>query len=176
MTLARLLIAEGKFFLIKNPPSLSATTHIRWRNVFGDGAAWMLLQLNALDGKQRVLNPQTPFNLYGFAKYASSLLVFGIAVFLLSQIHLLFVLFAVWVFYAVEVLFLFLFPLLLDGAENPIRDSVKLTFRIGIFSAISTVLPIGVFMVLGFLRLRSPLKNWAIGCVAVLIWYKQVTQ
>lgn len=92
-------------------------------------------------------------------------------------------------FYAAEVQLLFLFPLLLTGCETPIRSSVQLTRAAGgTFHAIRGVLPIALWMVLGWLTvLANNLKNgqklnltramtqsWCVGCLSIVFWYLQL--
>lgn len=73
---------------------------------------------------------------------------------------------ALLVFYAVEVQWLFLFPVVLDGAVRPFAESRALMRRqVGTAAAITGVLPIAARMLTG---------GWAVGCIAILLWYERV--
>ena len=74
-------------------------------------------------------------------------------------------------FYAVEVQMLFLFPLMLDHHPHPLRQSLRLTRRIGTLSAMATVLPIAAFMLSGEFVGQGIRRSWCVGCLAVCLWY-----
>lgn len=139
--------------------------------VFTQGAKWMMQRLNELDGKQRNFHPRVPYELYGYLKYFLCLFFFILSGWFLWSAAIYLSLLAILVFYFLEVHFLFLFPLLIEGEEQPLAKSVQMTYKVGMFTAIKTVIPIGIFMVTGFLKWRNPLKHWYVGCLAVLIWY-----
>ncbi len=166
------LIVKSEAFFDENKASFKFGSSIDiLKNIFIDGAKFMCENMCAIDGKSRHFNPQKPYNYYGFMKYSLCFFVFFVAIFCLFQIHFLFTFLAVLVFYGFEVWFLFLFPLLIDDAEKPLVQSIKMTQKIGVFRAIFTVLPIGFFMVFGFFNFQSPFRNWQIGCLAILFWY-----
>lgn len=139
--------------------------------IFTNGAEWMFKRMNELDGKERVFDTSISYEKYGYFKYGICLIVFLITgIFLFFKAIFLLPL-AIIVFYFLEIHSLFLFPLLIDKVENPITKSIHMTYQIGILSAITTVIPIGFFMMIGLLDLRNPLRNWYLGCLSILIWY-----
>ncbi|MCA8831056.1 hypothetical protein [Hymenobacter pini] len=142
-------------------------------NLFATGAHWMFRKLheNELEAAP-VFDAATDYRYYGYLKYASSLLAFLTAGVLLAKLHWLLVPLAVLAFYAVEVHFLFLFPLLLDQVKNPLHTSVRQTYRIGFDRALLWVLVIAVYMLSGLLKLRNPWRRWHIGCLSIILWYK----
>ena len=91
---------------------------------------------------------------------------------ILALLHLLWWLpLAGLAFYVVEVHFLFLFPLLLDGVAHPLRASVRATYRVGFLKALAWTLTLAAFMLAGLLRWRRPWRSWHIGCLALIQWY-----
>lgn len=80
---------------------------------------------------------------------------------------------AVLVFYVLEVHFLFLFPLLIDGHPKPLLSSIRMTYRLGLWRAVGNTLPIGVYMLAGLWKRSEPLRHWHEGCLAILIWYEK---
>ena len=78
-------------------------------------------------------------------------------------------------FYAVEAQMVFLFPLLLDGADAPLRASRAWTLRAGGTARVAlTVLPLAATMLLGGVLGRGFVRSWCLGCVAVLLWYEEL--
>lgn len=140
-------------------------------HVFDSGAKWMYAKMRQGIGKKE-FNNQVNYNYYGFLKYGICLLGFGISIFLLWEINWMLVPFSIFVFYVLEVHFLFLFPLLIDAAKKPLSASIRLTYKIGLLKCVFTVMAIGFFMVLGFLNIKHPLRNWYIGCLSIVIWYQ----
>jgi len=142
-------------------------------NIFNNGASWMFDKLTGIDSNRNsFFNSNINFNFYGYLKYGFCLTIWFISVLLLLQLNVYFTPISIFVFYFCEVHFLFLFPLLIDNVKNPILTSIKQTYRIGIWETTFTVCQIGIFMLLGFLNFKNPYKNWHIGCIAILIWYK----
>ena len=140
-------------------------------DVFSSGALWMHEQLNGLSGEEKTFNAGINYTFYGLLKYGLSLAAFSIAAILLFRLNVFLVPAAAIVFYLFEVQFLFLFPLLIDGVENPILVSIQQTWKTGVIRALITVMPVAAFMLIGLLRLKDPFRNWYIGCMAILIWY-----
>ena len=139
--------------------------------VFTNGAEWMLHRMNELDGEERIFDSSISYEKNGYFKYGICLVAFLlIGAFLFNKAVLLLPL-AILVFYILEIHFLFLFPLLIDKVENPILKSIQMTYEIGVFQALATVIPIGFFMIIGLFNLQNPLKNWYLGCLSILIWY-----
>ncbi|QIL78292.1 MULTISPECIES: hypothetical protein [Hymenobacter] len=142
-------------------------------HLFTLGARWMFSQLPVKEPTTAYRVDASPnFGWYGCFKYGLSLLAFAASGWALGHISLLLTPLAVLGFYVMEVHFLFLFPLLLDGAQNPLRTSMKATYRIGLLSALLGVLPIGGYMLSGLLNRQQPFRRWHIGCLAVLLWYQ----
>lgn len=141
-------------------------------NAFEYGAYWMHQRLILLDHRKvNDFNRNINFTLYGILKYALCLLAFlGSLVYLIS-IHYLLAPLTIIIFYILEIHFLFLFPLLLDEVDHPLRTSLNLTYKLGFFNLLFTVIPIGIYMVRGLTNWKNPLKNWYVGCLAILIWY-----
>lgn len=150
---------------------------IRWHTVFSAGGAWMFYWLQRLQfSPQRAMPSASQLNYYGFLKYSICLfagLITGIWLFYLNFWLLPF---SVIVFYSFEIQALFLFPLLMDGAQNPIKKSMAMTRSMGYFQVLTTVMMIGFFMIWGFANFKNPLKNWYTGCLAIVIWYLEATQ
>jgi len=162
------LLANSKIHLSRFPGEQKTNSNTY---IFTEGARWMTQRLNELDGGQRHFDPLLPYERYGYFKY-----IFCLSCFLLSAgvfwTNAIFLIpLAVVVFYFFEIHLLFLFPLLIGGVDHPIAKSIRMTYQIGIFTTLKTIIPIGVFMVLGLFRRQHPLKNWYLGCLAVLIWY-----
>ena len=163
------LIAAGREHLADYPgyePVRGLTT------MFPAGARWMHDRLAGLDKSNiRSWDPAINYNLYGFLKYGicmAGLLLSGWW-FLVSAPLLLPV--SILVFYLLEIQFLFLFPLLLDNSDKPIRNGIREVFKIGIINCLFTVIPIGFYMMIGLFHKRQRYRNWYIGCMAILIWY-----
>lgn len=142
-------------------------------HLFALGARWMFDQLPAKKPAIALgFDASTQFGWYGCFKYGLSLLTLAAAGWALGKVSLLLTPLSVLGFYVVEVHFLFLFPLLLDGAKNPLRTSIQATYRVGLLSALLGVLPIGGYMLSGLLNRQQPFRRWHIGCLAVLLWYQ----
>lgn len=141
-------------------------------HVFTDGAKWMCKQLNELSNRKIEFNGAVNYTAYGFLKYSVSLLFFLLAAFLFARIHVLLVPLAALIFYLAEVHFLFLFPLLIDGVQHPLLESIKKTYAIGLFRSMYTVFRVGLFMITGLLNITRPFRNWHVGCLAIIIWYQ----
>ncbi|QHT66208.1 hypothetical protein GXP67_05765 [Rhodocytophaga rosea] len=164
------LLLRSKSYLDKNPHYVANRYSL---GVFWWGAKWMFDRLDELDKKKgHSFDSSVNFTAYGIFKYIlcagtlllSAIFLFGVSPFLLP--------FSIIAFYIVEVHFLFLFPLLIDKVKYPLLISIKQTYRIGLFKAIFTIMPIGFFMVVGLFHWRKPLLNWHIGCLSVLLWYQ----
>jgi hypothetical protein len=141
-------------------------------NMFPSGARWMFDRLNELDGTDnRVFNTAINYNLYGGLKYGVCLA--GTFLFIAAGLRYSYwcVPLAVVFFYLLEVHFLFLFPLLIDNTKHPLRTGIRSVYGLGLLSCLFTVIPIAIFMLLGLLRKQDALRNWLIGCLAILIWY-----
>lgn len=141
-------------------------------NVFSSGADWMYYYLNEDILREEIPGVKTNFSFYGILKYVMAL-TFGIAsALLLNNISVFLVPLSVIVFYFIEVHFLFLFPLLLDRVPNPLITSIKCTYKIGLLRTVLNIIPIGFYMMAGLFKFNNPFRNWYIGCLAIVIWYK----
>jgi predicted MPP superfamily phosphohydrolase len=147
---------------------------------FTGGAQWMSRALGALRGGRDVALPiETSFSALGVIKYAFAFLgALATATFIaLTKTWWLSPL-IVLAFYAVEVQMLFLFPLAIDRDARPFHASRRLMIRScgSTRRAVTTVLPIAAFMLAGGLLGRGFVRSWAIGCLAVCIWYEEARQ
>ncbi len=155
--------------------AVAAVSALATGAIFEHGAVWMGEWMAYLHPEQTlVLTPLRRFSRYGLLKYSAALLGFGIACVALVRVHLFLLPGAILVFYAIEVHFLFLFPLLLENEKRPWLCSIRMTYQIGLLQAMVTVMWIGFFMLTGLLHRKDPLLNWHIGCLAVLIWFYEV--
>jgi hypothetical protein len=140
----------------------------RWKG----GARWMYERLNELDGGfRRPFDAEINYAGYGRLKYGICLTGFFWSGWWLSTYEILYIPFSVLIFYLLEVQFLFLFPLLIDQAKRPVWTGIREVLRIGLIRCIMTVIPISIFMMTGLFIKGNRLRNWYIGCLAVLIWY-----
>jgi len=164
------LISQSKINLQADPPNING---ILSRNIFELGAKWMFDKLNEnkID-KEVQFNQSINFFVYGLLKYGISFFVFLLSAILFFKINFFLLPFSIIVFYLAEVHFLFLFPILIDNVEKPILTSIKQTYKTGILTTLTTVIPIGFFMVFGLLNFKDPFRNWYVGCLAIIIWYQ----
>jgi hypothetical protein len=160
------LLSESKKRFLADHTFSVAPAHL-----FTNGAHWMHAQLSDAQHTKPFL-PSKKYSAYGIAKYGICLLAFVAAASIFYTMHILLTPLSILVFYALEIHFLFLFPLLIDGVKQPILASIKATYKIGFWKAFFTVLPIGVYMMCGLLRFSNPLRQWYIGCLAIIIWYQ----
>ncbi len=145
-------------------------------SVFKNGAEWMYEMLIKIGFPEKMsFNKEVRFNHYGFIKYSICFTVFVLSFVGFLFIHPLLIPLSVLVFYFAEVHFLFMFPLLVSQVKNPVRECVRLTYRIGILKTVLNVMPISFYMLIGLFNLKDPLRNWYIGCLSILIWYKNET-
>jgi predicted MPP superfamily phosphohydrolase len=149
------------------------------RGGFLSGAEWMRLALGILrDGQAPV--GLAAFHWLGFIKYALALGVSLLPIALLSLlpqpslIHGVLGLLALLTFYAVEVQWVFLFPVALDGSRHPWRDSWALMHQCsGTLPAMAIVMPLAWEMLSGGWRGRGFVRSWSLGCLAVALWYER---
>ena len=142
-------------------------------NVFQEGAKWMYEMLEKLEGtKSSNFNNNVNFNLYGVLKYGICLSFFVISFISLWYTHPLLTPLSIITFYLVEIHFLFLFPLLIDHSKKPMVDNIHIIYKIGICKTLITIIPIGCYMMIGLFNFKNPFYNWYIGCLSILIWYK----
>ena len=164
-----------------------------FRNVLSRSGAWMAIALQSLG----LENPRSSCSSY------MRLFVFKYALVTLSACaYIAGCLFfqapvlipgALFIFYAFEVQFVFLFPVIACGSRQPLRDSLALTRRAGgTWQAMQIVLPTAGLMLFGALGPRvvglsrsaglegaSPwfsraLFVWCQGCLMIAIWYHEL--
>lgn len=137
--------------------------------LFTNGARWMHGAYGALHGPVPPFPAAVRWERYGWWKYgisaAGAALAFAVPTPFCAQMALFLV-----VFYALEVQLLFLFPLLIFGVPAPVRTSVRLVWEVGFFQAWLTTILLAGYMLAGLLRWRSPLQQWCIGCLCVVLW------
>jgi hypothetical protein len=162
------LLAESREHLRRFPSAEKQTISPL---IFTNGAEWMLDRMNELDGRKRVFDSSIHYEKYGYFKYGICLIASLLIGFILGCKVILLLPLSILAFYILEIHFLFLFPLLIDKVENPILKSIQMTYEVGLFQTLITVIPIGFFMIVGLFYLQNPLRNWYLGCLSVLIWY-----
>ncbi len=127
---------------------------------FAQGAEWMRRSLQILRGESIPPRPGA-YDRAGLAKYGLCLVGGALG--------------GVPGLYAIEAQLVFLFPLLIDGVADPIVASRALTRRAGgTASVMRTVLPIAARMLSGGPRGQGAIRSWALGCLAILIWYESI--
>ena len=141
--------------------------------MFPGGARWMYDRLNELDGSDvRPFDPKINYSLYGYLKYGICLTGLSLACYWSFKFSMLLIPLSILLFYLLEIHFLFLFPLLIDRARWPVLNGIREVFRIGVIPCLLTVIPISIFMMTGLFRRKNSFRNWYIGCLSILIWYK----
>lgn len=154
---------------------LAAAASGAWRGGFAAGGHWMWLALSDLRGAA-LPTIACNCNRLGVVKYALAIFAasvpIGLAVVLRQPCVAIA---AVPVFYAVEVQFVFLFPLALDGCATPFRTSLRWTrLAGGTVAAMRVVLSLAIVMLFGGFVGRGFVRSWCLGCLAVCIWYEDV--
>jgi hypothetical protein len=163
-----LLIAQSEANLNLNPIRIVGVIST---DVFSLGAKWMFDRLNENEAEVK-FDKSINFAAYGFLKYGVSFFVGSFAAFLLGNVNLFLLPLSIVAFYLAEVHFLFLFPILIDKVKSPIWTSIRQTYKMGLLTTLVTVIPIGFYMVFGLLNFKDPFRNWYVGCLAILYWYK----
>ena len=163
------LISRSKFILLEN---VDSSNNFSLRNIFSYGAKWMYDELNKLENKNIAFNFSTNYTLYGILKYSICAVAMIFSSILFFKINPILVPFSILIFYFFEVHFLFLFPILIDNIKNPIRTSIRQTYKIGVLKLAWIVIPIACFMIAGLFSLKNPFRNWYIGCLAILLYYQ----
>jgi predicted MPP superfamily phosphohydrolase len=108
---------------------------------------------------------------YAFAGVAAALPVVASLAFDCPWLALL----CVPAFYAVEAQLVFLFPLVLDGAERPLIASRAWTVRAGgTIAVMAVVLPLALTMLGGGFVGRGFVRSWCLGCLAICLWYEDL--
>lgn len=140
---------------------------------FDFGSKWMFDRMNEIiPNPSRYYDRNINYFGYGIFKYGLSIAISILFLIYFYHNNVFLLPLIVIVFYTIEVHFLFLFPILFDGKRNPLITSLRYTYQLGIIHLITNVIPIAIFMILGLFHFKNPFRNWLIGCVAILIWYK----
>ena len=144
--------------------------------VFEAGAAWMAAQLARLRGRPQPTGAsRRRFTYYGWLKYGLSWLGGVLAATAMCRYRIWLLPLAGLGFYVVEIQFLFLFPLLLEGHPRPLLASCRLTARVGYGRCLLGVLPVAAYMLAGLGCPRRARWRWHVGCLAILFWYVDET-
>lgn len=169
--LVKELISQSGVYMAGEPSGIERPCSF---DVFQQGGEWMRAWLDRWNKNGPAANRAViDFNAYGFIKYLLCLGAMGISAYGLYHLRPYLLPLCIIVFYVVEVHFLFLFPLLIDGVKHPLWQSLRITHRIGLFRVLAKVIPIACFMLVGLLQVSDPFRNWHKGCLAILIWYQQ---
>ena len=141
-------------------------------NLFEKGGNWMRDWTKILDSETEFQEYKKEFNFYGILKYSICLILTIAFVSILIPYHFSLIVFGIPIFYLIEIHFLFLFPNLIYSVNNPILKSFRQTWKLGILKTCLTVMQIGFYMMFGLFNFKTPLKNWYIGCLSIIIWYQ----
>lgn len=139
--------------------------------LFTSGAKWLHAYLNVPEAKTKKF-PLRNYELYGWTKYAFSLLIALLWVYLFASKSPAIALLSVIIFYIVEVHFLFLFPLAITGKDQLLFRSVRATYTFGFWKAFFYTVCIAGYMLVGLLNVKDPIINWRTGCLAILLLYQ----
>ena len=146
---------------------------------FASGAQWMSLAMETLRGRPC---PPTAFNYhllglikYGLAAGVALLWAVGACAWHVPWLVPL----AVVAFYAVEAQMVFLFPVaLLDGLAPRCRFARgcgSTHHAGGTVAVMRVVMPLACTMLFGGMAGRGFLRSWCLGCLAVCIWYEDLS-
>lgn len=164
------LINKSKAWFDHTPVEVNQAFSV---HVFQYGAQWMHARMSELSPDDTIPFDQSiRFGLYGMLKYSICLGIFLLSCILLFRIHIVLLPLSVLIFYFVEVHFLFLFPLLIERVPTPVLASIRMTYKIGVVRCIIMVMQIAYFMIIGLFNRRKPFQNWYIGCLSIVLWYK----
>lgn len=139
-------------------------------NPFGYGAHWMFLRMQELNLTQQSSLPHLPWNLIGLLKYA---LVAGLSLgisYLLYAWNSLFCFAFPFIFYLLELPFVFLFPLLIQEGKFSLRKGLAYSCKLGFINSYWMLIRIAMGMMI-------PSRNfmhWQRGCLAIILWYEKV--
>jgi hypothetical protein len=162
--------------LYDNPATgLSHGARQGWRHGFASGAEWMRLVMEQLRGCSLPAG-DAPFQWLGLIKYGLCMAGFAACVLAawLARAWPL-ALLGVPAFYAIEVQFLFLFPAAIDHPQHPFTANRRRVARAGgTFQRMATVIPIAASMLAGGPAGQGFVRSWALGCIAIVIWYEEL--
>lgn len=173
---ARRLLAQA-ITLYDDPklPFARLAVHEGWRTGFDSGAAWMCA---VMEHQRNDILPSVhaSYNLLGFFKYGLSALG--------ALLYLALVIGTGWwpllpgfvlVFYAIEAQMVFLFPLVIDGCPDALRQSRAWTVRAGgTIPVMWTVMQLAVVMLFGGFVGQGFTRSWALGCLSIVLWYEEL--
>jgi hypothetical protein len=78
-------------------------------------------------------------------------------------------------FYALESRWVFVFPAMAHGVRGPFGESWRRTAEHGgTLASMRVVMPLAAWMLTGWARGEGALRAWATGCLAVLLWYRDL--
>ena len=144
-----------------------------WKRGFISGAEWMRTVMQHVRGSA-ILTVKAPYQQLGFFKYglagcgALLWLAFSLAINLWPL-----AIGVIAVFYAIEAQMVFLFPCVIDRTPSPFQQSRLLMNRAGgTVRVMGSVLQFALLMVFGGFTGRGFVRSWAIGCIAVVLWYE----
>jgi hypothetical protein len=144
-----------------------------WQTIFASGAAWMRAVMAHVRGMP-IPERDAPYNLFGFVKYGLASL--GALLYLaaiMTQGWWVLLPGFILIFYAIEAQMVFLFPLVIDGHPQPFAVSRAWTQRAGgTLAVLIIVLQLAAVMLVGGWLGRGFVRSWALGCIAVVIWYE----
>jgi hypothetical protein len=170
---ARDLLRQARQVYDDPHPALAHAASGAWRTGFASGGHWMALALGQLRGTPPPGSGHA-LNVLGCVKYglASVAALPGVVLALLLSQPLALLL-CVPLFYAVEAQMVFLFPLVLDGSEQPFRAARQWTRRAGgTLAVMAIVLPLAATMLFGGFVGQGFVRSWCLGCLAVCLWYE----
>jgi hypothetical protein len=146
-----------------------------WRSGFISGADWMRLAMSHARGTEIPL-PNVPFQLLGTVKYGLCSLAALIYLLVVWSLHWYpLIIGVILVFYAVEAQMVFLFPLAIDSCPNLFPESRRWTLKAGgTVRVAATVLPLAVVMLFGGFVGQGFVRSWALGCLAIVLWYEDL--
>ena len=167
----QLLLQKSELHLHNHPHFIP---EVKMFSIFSKGAQWMFDRLQELNPEPALeWNSSLNYEYYGYLKYGICTACFiGSACFFFHHSFWLVPL-SILIFYGLEVHFLFLFPLLIDGVNHPVHRSFMLTYKIGILKAMYTVMVVAAYMLWGLNDVKQPFRKWHIGCMAILLWYSE---
>jgi len=146
-----------------------------WKRGFISGAEWMRVAMQHVRGTP-IAPVEGRYQRLGFIKYGLASL--GALAWLLFC-----VVYGIWplmigvvpVFYAIETQMVFLFPCVIDGSTTPFHEGRMLMRRAGgTLAVMVSVLQFAVLMLFGGFTGRGFVRSWALGCLAVVLWYEDL--
>lgn len=159
--------------LSRHPELLTAARGIRG---FGGGARWMHRAMVLTGWRMPPFRCNARYSRMGWVKYGICSILALLAAALLCAGGLMWFapLVAVAVFYAAEAQMVFLFPEALLGRRSPWASARGLTVSAGgTWKVMAGVLPIAARMLTGWRRGRGR-EAWVQGCLAVVLWHRNV--